>query len=313
MTKQPDISAVVCTRNRGASVVATIQSILASTHPNFELVLVDQSTNRETEEAIAEFRTDPRLKYLPSATKGLGRARNIGMKQARGEVVAFTDDDCTVPTNWLEVMQATFRHNPRVTVAFCNVEVAPHDTTTGFIPGYVRSESKLVRNFWDKCKARGIGAGIAVRREQILALGGFDEELGAGGLFPSCEDGDMAVRALSRGQWVYETHEVAVLHYGFRTWEEGKELTKRDWVGIGAAYVKPLKAGTWGVLPVVLYESLRYCVFEPFAPLLRLRRPRGFSRLIYLIQGMLLGLKQPIDRAHLVYLASAPTRRTAEA
>lgn len=296
MTDHPmTISAVVCTRNRGSSVVATIETILANTYPHFEVILIDQSTNQETEQAIAPFRADARFHYIRSATKGLGRARNLGMAQAQSNVVAFTDDDCTVPTNWLERMAAAFADKPRVTVSFCNVEAAPHNNAEGFIPAYMRKDSKLVRNFWDKCRARGIGAGIAVRRQAALALGGFDEELGAGGHFPSCEDGDMAMRALARGQWVYETHEVAVLHYGFRTWNEGKELTRRDWIGIGAAYAKPLRCGHWGALVVVLYESLVIGLLIPLSAILRLQKPQGLRRLLYFMQGFWQGWSTPVD------------------
>lgn len=296
------ISAVVCTRNRGASAAATIASILANTHPNFEVILVDQSTNQTTEEAVSGFRTDPRFRYLRSATKGLGRARNIGLAQAQSAIVVFTDDDCTVPEDWLAVMDATFAAAPRVTVAFCNVAAAPHDTTKGFIPAYMRKDSKLVRTFWDKCRARGIGAGIAVRRKEALALGGFDEQLGAGAHFPSCEDGDLAMRALAQGQWVYETDQVAVLHYGFRTWEEGKELTKRDWIGIGAAYAKPLLCGHWGALVVVLYEAGVVGLLVPLLLLLQLRKPQGLRRLSYFGIGFWQGWCTPVDREKMLFL-----------
>jgi glycosyltransferase involved in cell wall biosynthesis len=263
--------------------------------------LIDQSTNQETEQSIATFLDDARFHYISTSTKGLGRARNIGLQMARAELIAFTDDDCTVPPNWLEVMAETFANNPRVAIAFCNVEAAPHDNSQGFIPAYVRSDNKLVRNYWDKCRARGIGAGVAVRRNEVLALGGFDAALGAGGHFPSCEDGDVVMRALARGHWVYETCEVSVLHYGFRSWSEGKELTRRDWIGIGAAYAKPLRCGYWNALVVVLYEALVPGFFIPLSAILRLRRPQGFRRLLYFIQGFWQGWYTPIDRQKMLF------------
>jgi GT2 family glycosyltransferase len=234
-------------------------------------------------------------------TKGLGRARNIGLRLARGEFVAFTDDDCSVPTNWLEVIESTFTRHPRVTVIFSNVVAGPHDETAGFIPAYKRRHSKMIRNFWGKCRARGIGASMAVRREATLSIGGFDEVLGVGGFFPSCEDADIAIRALAMGQWVYETAEVAVTHYGFRTWWEGKALGQRDWLGIGASYIKPLRAGHWGILIVILYEILIPCLLEPMKPMLRLRRPRGLGRMVAFLQGFMSGMRYPLDRQHITY------------
>jgi glycosyltransferase involved in cell wall biosynthesis len=286
-----------------------IESILSNTHPNFDLILIDQSATEETERAVAPFCTDPRVRYVRTPTKGLGRARNIGLLLAQAEFVAFTDDDCSVPTNWLNVIEATFIRYPHVTVMFSNVVAGPHDKTAGFIPAYSRHNSKIIRNFWGKCLARGIGASMAVRRDPIIRLGGFDEMLGAGGFFPSCEDADIAIRAIAMGQWVYESADVSVVHYGFRTWLEGRALANRDWVGIGAAYIKPLKAGYWGMSIVVLYEILIPCFLEPLKPLLRLRRARGLGRMVAFLNGFFRGMRKPIDYEHITY-QSLPEQNT---
>lgn len=296
----PRVSVIICTRNRGDSAVLTLETVLANSHPSFELILVDQSTSPETHRAVARFGDDPRFIYLPTTTRGLGRARNIGLAAARGEIVAFTDDDCSVPPNWLAVIEATFHRNPRIGVVFCNVKAGPFDASQGFIPAYERQDSKLVQSMWDKCAARGIGAGIAVRRAAAEALGGFDEELGAGGYFPSCEDGDMAVRAILKGWWVYETAEVAVIHYGFRTWQQGKDLTQRDWVGIGAAYAKPLKCGHWSAAILVGYELL-VAIRKPLESLVRRGRPQGAGQAAYFVQGFIQGLRTPVDRQRILF------------
>jgi hypothetical protein len=305
MASVPTISAIVCTRNRGASAIDTVRSILANDHPSFELIVVDQSTNGETAQALSQFRSDPRFHYFSTPTKGLGRARNIGMRQARAALIAFTDDDCTVPTGWLRIMEANFAREPLVTVLFCNVVEGEHDATAGFIPAYKRKNRILVKSFWGKCRARGIGAGLGVRRDPIQAIGGFDEALGAGGLFPSAEDADIAVRAIAHRQWVCETNEVAVVHYGFRTWKEARTLAARDWEGLGAAYIKPLKAGRLGALVVLLYELAVPCFLEPMMEMVRLRRPRGLGRMVHFIKGCMRGLSHPIDTAQIAYKTSA--------
>jgi len=298
----PLITALVCTRNRGAGAAATVSSILASDHPNFEVVVVDQSTDDDTARALARFRADPRLRCLRSDTQGLGRARNVGLGCARSEVVAMTDDDCEVPPGWLDVMATVFAAHPGVAVAFCNVAAAPHDAEAGFIPAYRRAGDTLVSDIRGKREARGIGAGIAVRRPVVLALGGFDEMLGAGADFPSCEDGDMAVRALLRGHQVYETDAVAVLHAGFRTWEEGRVLSRRDWYGIGAAYAKPLRCGHWRFAAVPAYEFGRFALWPPVSDLLRGRRPRGLGRIGAFLRGFARGWRTPVDRQTLLFL-----------
>lgn len=296
------MTALVCTRNRGERVVCTVRSILACAYPCFELIVVDQSTNDETAQALAPYLSDIRLRYVRSETKGLGRARNIGLNLAMSDIVACTDDDCVVPADWLDKMSHVFVENPQVAVAFCNVTAGPHDPKQGFIPSYHRVEDQLLKQIGEKCTARGIGAGIALRRSLVLNLGGFDEMLGAGAEFPSCEDGDMAVRALLKGYQVYETASVAVLHYGFRTYAEGKQLSQRDWLGIGAAYAKPLKMGYWRFAVVPAYELFIVAVAPILRDILHLRRPSGLTRVILFIRGLCAGWNTPVDPETLRFL-----------
>jgi glycosyltransferase involved in cell wall biosynthesis len=295
------VSAVVCTRNRGGNAVATIDTLLANTYPNLEVILVDQSVDQDTAAATEHFRADPRFRYIHTHTQGSSVAHNLGLAQACGEIIAFTDDDCTVPTNWVAAMAAVFESIPRVAVAFCNVSPGSYDSSKGFIPSYSCGKKKLIRSLWDKCGARGIGAGMAVRKAAALALGGFDPLLGPGSPFHACLDGDLAVRALLGGWWVYETDTVAVIHNGFRSWQEGRLFTERAWFGIGAAYAKPLKCGRWSILAVIGYEAVVIGLLHPLARLLSLRRPQGLRQIVYFSRGLMRGLRTPIDRDRIVY------------
>lgn len=303
--KEQLITALVCTRNRGDSLVGTILSILANRHPNFELIVVDQSTDGKTALAIEPFLSDSRLRYYRQDVEGKGRALNFGLAEAQGEIIAITDDDCLATPNWLETIATIFSNNPKVAVAFCNVIPAEHDSQAGFIPCYKRTGDKLLRNCLDKCQARGIGAAIAVRGETVRGMGGFDEMLGPGTLFPACEDGDIAVRALLHGHFVYETDIVAVEHFGFRNWEEGRVLARRDWLGIGASYSKPLKSGYWRFLVVPAYELGRFALWPPIWDLLRLRKPRGLGRIAAFLQGFVQGWRTPVDSKTLLFRTSA--------
>jgi hypothetical protein len=111
----------------------------------------------------------------------------------------------------------------------------------------------------------------------------------------------MAVRMLIKGWWVYETSKVAVIHDGFRTWEEGKQLSKRNSVGIGAAYSKPIKAGYWQFMPTILFEGIFNVLLRPLANVLKLKRPHGLRRFVFFWYGFFLGLKVPIDSQKLVF------------
>jgi glycosyltransferase involved in cell wall biosynthesis len=300
---RPAISAVICTRNRGSSVVKALGTLLANTHPSFEVILLDQSDNNETACAIEPFHQDARLRYLHTTTKGLGVARNIGLSLAKAEIVAFTDDDCEVPPDWLEKIESAIWRYPRVALLFCNVLPGAHDKSKGFIPQSVRTNSVLVHSIRQKYNARGIGAGMAVRRDVVWhGLGGFDECLGAGGMFYSSEDIDLAIRVLLKGWWVYETNETAVVHNGFRTWAQGVELTRRDWTGIGATYAKALKCGYWQTAGVIAYEVISHTLLEPIVEVVEHRRPRGFKRFFYFWRGFNAGWHTPVDRVRAIYI-----------
>ncbi len=289
------ISAIVCTRNRGTEIKETIETILQNEYPSFEVVIIDQSTDDITASTVAPFTSDPRVRYIRTDTKGLSRARNIGLNAASGELAIFTDDDCTVPSDWLEKMHGVFASNPEVVVAFCNVEAAPCDNSAGFIPGYFRSSSSLLDTIADKPRSRGIGAGMAVRREQALAMGGFDEQLGSGAEFPAAEDDDMALRALLMGHKVYETSAVSVTHFGFRTFEQGKQLGRSSWRGLGAAYSKPLRAGYKSSWIIPAHEFFVVILGSLVRDVLHLKRPQGFSRIPAFIGGFMEGWKTPVD------------------
>ena len=82
------VSAVVCTRNRGDSIVPTVESILANTHPNFELLIVDQSTNNITKTALLPFLSLPHVRYLHSNTIGAVHSRHMALFDANADIVA---------------------------------------------------------------------------------------------------------------------------------------------------------------------------------------------------------------------------------
>lgn len=303
----PSVSALVCTRNRGQSVSDTVSSILANTHPNFELVVVDQSTNDETGAALEQYLSDRRLKYVRSPTTGKGEALSAGLGECSGAVVALTDDDCVVPPHWLEIFDSTLAKYPMVAVAFCNVAAADHDPLLGFVPGFERIGDRMLTTPHDVRRVRGLGAGMAIRRRMVESMGGIDPMLGPGSRFPDCDDRDIAMRALLAGYHVYETDAISVKHYGFRTWKTGRELTRRNFLGIGAAYSKFLKCGRAELMYIPAYEFVRFALWPPIWDLLRLRKPQGMVRITAFIEGFADGVRTPLDRATMRFTDRPPS------
>ncbi|MCU1504398.1 MAG: glycosyl transferase family protein [Ilumatobacteraceae bacterium] len=295
------VSIVICTRDRGALVIGAAASALASVGIPIELIIIDQSRADDTRDAVAALCHDPRLRYERSTTVGVSRARNIGLRLASHPIVLFTDDDVTVPQDWARIFAGAFESLDKVAVAFCSVEARPHDTELGFVPDHIVDKSIVVKSLISKSRARGIGAGMAARRDAVLSFGGFDEELGPGAPLQSGEDRDLAARALTLGWWVHQTPDTYVVHHGFRTWDEGRGLTRRDWYGIGAAYAKQVRALNVQIVPVIAHEVVFFGLLLPMYRALRGGRRVGLKRLGYFTAGFVRGVRTPIDRGTMLY------------
>ena len=101
--RTPTVSVVICTRNRADKIGAAVASVLANEYPAFDLTVIDQSTTDDTAIAVREIAAkDPRVNYVHSDAPGLSRAYNNGIRRSTGEILAFTDDDCVAPSDWIE-------------------------------------------------------------------------------------------------------------------------------------------------------------------------------------------------------------------
>jgi glycosyltransferase involved in cell wall biosynthesis len=287
------ITALVCTRNRGAKIAATVRSILANAHPRFELVVVDQSDDEETVVALRPFAADPRFVYVPSDTVGKGKALNIGLNRARGSVVALTDDDCRVPADWLSGIAALMRRYPQAALLFTNVQAPEYDREAGFIPTCDFSQERLVTSLRER--PWGIGAGMALRRDTIRAIGGVDEMLGPGGPFFSGEDIDLLLRTILKGYGVIETNQIAVIHDGFRDWGQGRALMERDWFSLGAVYSKFLRRRPRRSWRYVLYQIVMKLLWPPVVKLQRDGRLQGWVPIKSFVDGLQHGWQTPLD------------------
>ncbi len=91
--KNPTVSVVIPTYNRAYIINQTIQSVLAQTYPDFELILVDDGSRDNTQEVVNKF-NDSRIRYIQhERNAGVSAARNTGIEAARGEYIAFLDSD----------------------------------------------------------------------------------------------------------------------------------------------------------------------------------------------------------------------------
>ena len=299
---EPATTAVlVCTRNRPDDLARLIRSLLADLAEGCEILVVDQSDAPMTDPVAADLLESPRVRYIRSQTSGKGAAMNEGMKSTLATYVVCTDDDCEAIPGWVSGMAAALHDRPRVAVVFCRVEAPPYDTTNGYVPEYRPRSDLQIRRALTSCAHRGLGAGMAIRRDAVMLYSGIDESFGPGARFGSGDDWDLQVRMLMKGWETFETDQLSIIHHGYRTFAQGRAHTQRDWISLGAAAAKPVRAGHPGLLLMAFYIVGVDCLLPMGRDLLRLRRPQGATRLISFGRGFLQGMRTSVDRSTLRY------------
>ena len=208
----PPVSAVVCTRERPEGLRAALASLLAQTHRDVEILVVDNAPATTATAEVVAAAADPRVRYLREDVPGLSVARNRALREARRPLVAWLDDDETADPDWLAELARGFRDHPEVSAVSGFVFPAELETTAQIYYESYGGHSKgrvlapLVFAPGDPTADPlfpvppfGVGANMAFRTEALRRLGGFDEALGAGTRTQGGEDTLIFSRLLLSG------------------------------------------------------------------------------------------------------------------
>jgi glycosyltransferase involved in cell wall biosynthesis len=289
----------VPTRNRPAVIGACVRSILA-TDGFVDLTIVDQSDDDATEKVLAAI-DDPRLRYLRSDTRGVTRGRNVGIEASRGDIVAYTDDDCRVRPDWVARIVDVFAADPQVAVVCGRVEVPEEIRHTGYAEGFEPHQRVWRGRYPPLGRDWGITANFSIRRSALATVGMFDPILGAGAPLRSGGEPDFLFRVLRAGYTVINADEVIVDHYGIRKpGEEFRKLIMGYGAGTAAAMVKYVRlgdpAGSW-----VYLRFLASAVMTVIKNVLTGQRPTGANYLRAFVTGTIDSFRYRIDRRRRVY------------
>jgi GT2 family glycosyltransferase len=309
-TRAPAITVVISTRNRSDAVLMALRGVLANDYPNFELIIVDQSDDDRTANAVQPFLADPRLRYVRSSTTGITGGRNRGIALARSDLIVMTDDDCEIPKNWLREFAQAFALDPNIGVVYGSVLPVAHDPATGFVVSYVRNGPMLARSMREKHLVEGAAACMGMRLSVWKTLGGFDEMLGIGSPLKAAEEKDFSIRALLAGFYVFETPRIAVTHHSFVAWEDRKQVIGRYLYGNGATLAKHLKCAHGRVVWYFLRSAWQSAYGRPEVAVEFGARGRTIYKLVCFAQGFFAGLVRPLERSRCHY-AYRPARLAA--
>jgi len=120
IAQDPMVSVIMPTYNRADYLPQTLDSLRAQTMQNYELLIIDDGSTDGTADLIRS-RPEP-IRYFWQENAGPAAARNRGLKEARGQLVAFLDSDDLWRPRFLEAMTDSLTHHPDLDVAFCKFE-----------------------------------------------------------------------------------------------------------------------------------------------------------------------------------------------
>jgi glycosyltransferase involved in cell wall biosynthesis len=299
MSEASPVSVVICTIGRPDLIGAAAGSVLANRYPNFELTVVDQSKDDSTRRALEAFAGDPRYHYLHLDRVGLSAAYNAGIAASRSDVLAFTDDDCVAPPNWVSAVVNALERHPDVELLYGQTLVAPAlKNGPGEVPSMpIAAEEKIGEGHG--FRIAGMGANFALRRRLIDRIGGFDEALGGGGPLKSSQDFDFQFRTYRAGAVCLLTPDVWVDHYGVRNSEQWPKTLEAYGVGDGAFYWKHVRCGDLLALRLFATRLARGFAREALNPIRR--KPSNWPYYRSCLTGMWRSMKFRIDRDRRLY------------
>src|SRR3989344_4413383 len=119
MSITPQYSIVIPTYNRARFLLKTLDSVCNQTIPpeKYEILVINDGSTDDTEETISSFKLkvkNPEIRYFKIENGGPAKARNKGIKESKGEIIFFTDDDCVVPPNWMATLLDGYKRHPEV-------------------------------------------------------------------------------------------------------------------------------------------------------------------------------------------------------
>ncbi|MEM7240263.1 MAG: glycosyltransferase family 2 protein, partial [Pseudomonadota bacterium] len=237
MNGRPSVSIVIPSRGRPYLVPVILNALRYLTYPVFEVILVGEAEAADAYEISPDLRKA--IHYLPCHTANISAARNLGIRAARGEIVAFIDDDAVPEPDWLDQLVVPFA-DERVGAAGgrvrdrdgvrCQFDGATFDRGAEETP---LAASENVDGIWAPRNDRVLammGTNCAFRRSALMALGGFDESYRY-----FLDETDVLLRMAEAGWHFAWVPGAEVHHLSDQNGMRGKNREPRDPYELGAS------------------------------------------------------------------------------
>lgn len=181
---RPLVSVIIPTYNRAAWLVAAVESVLAQSYSNFELLVIDDGSIDNTREVVTRYAE--KVRYIYQSNRGPAAARNRGLQEAHGDYIAFLDSDDRWLKHKLREQVALVTSDPSLKICYTDEIWIRH--------GRRVNQKKIHRKYsgwiYQRCLPLCIisPSSVMIQREVLAMVGGFDES------FPVCEDYELWLR-----------------------------------------------------------------------------------------------------------------------
>jgi GT2 family glycosyltransferase len=256
---EPAVTVVVPTCRSPLKIERCVRSVLASDYGRFDIVVVENRPGTAvTRELLQErFGSDERVRYVEEPRVGAAWARNRGLAEASGEIVAFVDDDIVVDPAWLRMAAAAFAADPGVGCVTGLILPLGLDTPAqvlreqlasfgkGFNPArFSLPETRGTNPLFPFTPGHvGSAANTLARTDLVQRLGGFDTRLGPGTLSLGGNELDLYIRVIYSGAAIAYEPAVIVWHDHPDGSAQLQRYAFRFGVGLGATLTKQLLTG----------------------------------------------------------------------
>jgi glycosyltransferase involved in cell wall biosynthesis len=259
-----DVTVVICTRDRPAGLRATLQSLQRQTDANFDIIVVNNSSNSKSESVIEELSL-VRCEYVTEPRTGLSRARNRALSMVHTDAVAWIDDDEIADSDWVRRLKDGFSHQARP-AAVCGVmlpaelefeaqvrfeQYGGFNKGRGLAPEILRMGTPSVVSPLYPLPSFGPGGNMAFRAEPLRAVGGFDSCLGAGTRTHGCEETRVLSLLLSSGHTVLHWPGAITWHTHRREMQALKKQLYGYSAGLSAFYASMIRSNPMAIFDII--------------------------------------------------------------
>lgn len=201
-----------------------LDSLKAQSYRNLEIIVISQDNHQTVAALCEQYSGALAVKHLKSDIKGLSLSRNIGLKEATGEITVLSDDDCWYPSEAMSKIAAAFIENPQTDVLLTQI----YDPLSDSAYKAYESEAKKISIITDLLSRSSIE--LSFRKREGIE---FDERFGLGARYVAGEENDFLISCYKSGMNIFYKPEITVFHQKKTQKETAAQLNAK-----GAFYAK---------------------------------------------------------------------------